>query len=108
MAKVINCILIERSAKEIVKELQEQKGIVRANRSSARGGSLITGDSIEVDILSVVVEDEYADEIFEYLYFRCEIFKEHHGLMYQSSLDRASEYRLPSESEVEVMNRVRA
>lgn len=95
--KLITCITPTKCGMEIVERLKSEKEIITANRSYARG-SLNIGSKInyeEVEIVQVVVDGEYADEIFEYLYTLAEVEKPHHGFILQNSLKNSSDYTLP-------------
>jgi hypothetical protein len=94
--KLITCNIFGHHSLEMIKRLKEEKGITKANKSSARGtSSLHNYRFAEIEILSVVVEEERADEIFSFLYSTLELDKPHHGIIYQNKLGRSSEYLLP-------------
>lgn len=96
-SKLITCITPSKNGMEIVKKLKEEKGIITANRSHARG-SLNIGNKIkyeEVEIITVTVDESQSQEIFEYLYELAEIQKPHHGFILQNDLMRSTAYALP-------------
>lgn len=92
--KLITCVMKEHIGASIVNKLKDEKNIVTANRSFARGNSVNHITDMEMEILTVLVESDMADEIFEYLYFECEFDKPHKGIIYQASIPRSSEYHL--------------
>jgi len=106
--KLITCVLPPHVAVPLKKALKAEKNIITADVNNARGVGKLThvahrklGDQAEKQILNVVVEAERADEIFAYIYFEAGLDKPHGGLMYQTSLGRASSYTLPDLPEEE-------
>ena len=106
--KLITCILPIGVAHSVVQTLKNEKHIVTANVSNARGlGKLAhhshrrLGDQSEKQILTVVVPDDRADEIFEFLYHEAQIDRPHGGLVYMSTLERATAFVLPDLPEEE-------
>lgn len=100
--KLITCILPKGKSLEIVKKLRSEKGITAMNVSNGRGSSAHKGkirSESEVEILRVVIENERADEIFEYIYFEAEIGEISRGFMYQGRLTKATNFVLPDVSE---------
>ncbi len=100
--KLITCLLPKGVALGIVKALKEEKGIFKANINSARGLGKITplayrgvGEQSENEILTVVVEYQLADEIFEFIYEEADINRPHGGMMYQCDLQKSSPFILP-------------
>lgn len=80
----------------MIKRLKEEKGIIRANKSSARGTSSVSNFIFkEVEVLSVVVESERSSEIFDFLYEELELYKPHMGVIYQNSLGKSTQFDLP-------------
>lgn len=95
--KLITCNIFGHHGLDMIKRLKDEKGIAKANKSSARGTSSQYNYSFkEIEVLTVVVEDHEADEIFGFLYSELEMDKPHRGMIYQSSLGRSSEYNLPN------------
>ena len=93
--RIITCLLPHHLGLEILKALSKEKGIIMANKSSARGSSYTTNFAwIEMEILEVVVEEDRADEIYSYLFEKAEINTSHGGLIFQHALSRASNYTL--------------
>ena len=84
-------------AKGLIQKLLEEKGITTANKNNVRGESRISGHADEeMEMFTVLVEAERADEIFEFIYFEIEIYNSHHGFMFQYDASRASDFVLPS------------
>lgn len=95
--KLITCILFGHKARVIIETLAKEKGIITADKSTARGTSILNVNGEEMEVITVLVEEFRADEIFEYLYFEAELNKPHHGMIYQQSIKKASKYTLPKE-----------
>lgn len=100
--KLITCILPRGTALDVLKRLQEDKGIIEAGVNSARGMGKLTplthrgmGEQSEKDILNVVVSADEADEIFAYLYETARINRPHGGLIYMTSLGYTTPFVLP-------------
>ncbi len=91
--KLITCITPKGKAMAIEKLLQKEKGINSVNIASGRGGG--RRGRIEVDILTVVVSAERADEIFEFIYYSADIGEYHGGFMHQGALTGATPFELP-------------
>lgn len=100
--KLITCVLPKGIAVEVISQLKEKYGIVSANINNARGVGKITpliyrgiGAQSEKEILTVVVKDDIADELFEFIYNEANINRPHGGLMFMNKLSNATIYRLP-------------
>lgn len=94
--KLITCIVLGKIASETLEKLKSEKGIVTANKIKARGTSSKTSYKMsEVEILTVVVEKERVDEIFEYLFYLLEIDQPSKGMMLQQALSKMTDYKLP-------------
>lgn len=91
--KLITCITSRGKAPDIVRKLYEEKGINTADIHAGRGGG--RRGRLEVDVLTVVVDMDRADEIFEYIYYEANIGEYHGGFMYQGSLTGAMSFLLP-------------
>lgn len=91
--KLITCITPKGKALPIAALLYEEKGINTVNVNSGRGGG--RRGRIEVDVLTVVVSEKQADEIFEFIFYKAEVNKIHGGFMYQGSLKGAIPFILP-------------
>lgn len=102
-SKLISAILPKGVTLGVIRKLKEEKNINTAQLNYARGtGKLIPikhRDGVverEKEILTVVVDEERSDEIFEYIYEQANINKPHGGLMYMHPLIQSSEYILPN------------
>ena len=67
--KLITCILFGHKARAIIETLAKEKGIITANKSTARGTSVLNVSGEEMEVITVLVEKARANEIFEFLYF---------------------------------------
>ena len=101
-SKLISAILPKGVARGVISQLKEEKNIITANLNYARGTGKMTPNKYrstvvepEKEILTVVVHEARADEIFEYIYDVANINKPHGGLIYMYPLLHSSEYRLP-------------
>lgn len=93
--KIITCLIPHHKSLEILKHLSEEKGIIMANKSNARGSSYTTDFSwVEMEILEVIVDASLADEIFSYLFHAAEIGTPQGGVIFQHALSKASNYRV--------------
>ncbi len=106
--KLITCILPKGNARNMMATLKEQFGINTVNTHKARGVGKSAplsqrgfGEQTEKEILSVVVTEEQAEEVFEYLYFESGISEPHGGLMYIGKLKSALLLALPEVIETE-------
>ncbi len=95
--KLITCITPKGKAIEIVKLLHEEKDINSSNVSSGRGGG--RRGRLEVDILTVIVSHDRADEIFEFIHEKADIGHLHGGFLYQGRLNMATLFNLPEIAE---------
>lgn len=97
--KLITCVIPKGKAMDIVKHLHERDGIHTANVSSGRGQGVVESISFkgwyEVEILTVVVSEDRADEIFSLLYEKADIGHVHGGIMYQGGLTQSTRFSLP-------------
>lgn len=104
--KLITCILPKGVAMSVVGTLETEKGITTANVSNARGMGKLTprayralGDQTEKEILTVVVTENQADELFEFIYHEAQINRPHGGLMYMCRLQTSTPFLLPDVAE---------
>ena len=100
--KLITCILPKGIAKGVVERLKTEQGIMTANINNARGVGKITplayrgiGAQSEKEILTVVVPEKTADEVFEFIHEAADINKPHGGIMYLHGLHKATPFTLP-------------
>lgn len=100
--KLITCILPKGRAADVARNLKEERRIMSTNINNARGVGKITplayrgiaGQS-EKEILTVVVGEQQADELFEYIYVKADINRPHGGMMYMHALPMATPFTLP-------------
>lgn len=94
--KLITCILTKPIAMEIMTQLKDEKNIITANTTNARGTSSKSEYVMKAqNILTVLVEEESAEEVFYFLYTELELDKPHQGIIYQEGITRATKYELP-------------
>lgn len=97
--KLITCFLPKGKGGELVGVLNDEHGIASANVTSGRGRgvaeSVSFGAWVEVDILSVVVGADVADEVFALIYEKGELDRPNGGLMFQVGLSGSTEFVLP-------------
>ena len=105
-AKIITCILPDEGQDiALLKALRTEKGIISANTSQCRGFGLqlrrrykgkrqVAGYSVRV--VTVVVEEDQADDLFEYIYYKVNFDHPCPGLIYQGGLLAATPYTLPA------------
>jgi len=96
------CILPKGKGLPVLKGLKVDKAVVNANLHHARGAGRMTplayrgvGGTTEKDIVSVVVPASNADEIFEYVFEKADIYRPHGGLMFQQTLKSCTPFVLP-------------
>ena len=100
--KMISCILPKGIALDIAQKLKDNYSIMTTNINNARGVGKITplafrgiaGQS-EKEILNVIVDNDKADELFEYIFFQADINRPHGGIMYMHALPKTTEFILP-------------
>ncbi len=88
--------------------LKSRYGIITANMNFARGVGRLTplayrgiGEQTEKEILTVVVSEAQADEIFTFIYHDANINRPHGGLMYMHPLQQNIPFSLPDIPEEE-------
>ena len=98
--KRITSFLPKGSGIKMVEMLHSEKSIASTNVHSGRGQKTTQsgkeyGAWNEQDILTVIVDEERAEEIFEYIFFQGKINKPGVGFIFQSDLNRATSFKLP-------------
>ncbi|MDQ7010772.1 MAG: hypothetical protein Q9M29_03025 [Mariprofundaceae bacterium] len=100
--KLITCILPTGHAKTAMKALRAEFDITAANFHLARGVGKSAplarrgiGEQTEKEILSVVVGEAQADDVFVFLYHETGISQPHGGLIYMRALAHATPFALP-------------
>ena len=92
--KRITCFLPKGTGVKMVEMLQSEKNIVSTNVHSGRGQR--TSETWkEQEILTVIVDEDRAEEIFEYIYFQGKLNEPGGGFIFQSDLNRATSFKLP-------------
>ncbi len=94
--KLITCITPRGQGPALIRCLVDELGVVSGNFSPGRGVSERQGAfAQEVDILTVVVPTERAEEVFEFLYHRSDLDHSLGRFMFQSPLNAATTFALP-------------
>lgn len=105
-AKMITCILPDEGQDmELLKALRKEKGVITANTFQCRGfglqlrrkymGKRQTAD-YSVRVVTVVVQEDQADDLFEYIFYQVNFDHPCPGLIYQGDLLAATPYTLPA------------
>ncbi|MCP5277446.1 MAG: hypothetical protein H6935_03685 [Thiobacillus sp.] len=103
--KVIHCLLPSGRAVEALERLRQEKGIADVFHHHARGGGISTRKGresfhyIEREIATVLVPEERADEIFEFLYFATGVNQPHSGMVLMEKTVMARPIVLPPDME---------
>ena len=95
--KLITSIMTGHKASKMIELLKEKKGIITADRSSARGTTIANQNGIEMETLTILVDENQADDIFEFVFFEADLNKPHQGIIYQQEITRASKYEVPKD-----------
>jgi hypothetical protein len=105
-AKLITCILPDEGQDmALLKALRTEKGVITANTFQCRGFGMqmrrrykgkrqIAGYSVRM--VTVVVEEDLADDLFEYIYYQVNFDHPCPGLIYQGNLLTTTPYTLPA------------
>jgi len=98
--KRITCFLPKGVGLKIVEMLHNEKNIDSANVHSGRGLRTVAsvkeyGAWSEQDILTVILDADRADEIFEYIFFQGELNKPGGGFIFQADIQRSTPFYLP-------------
>ncbi len=99
--KRIVCVLPQGKALKLVHLLHEQKGVDNTNIHRGRGRSTTVAQTVsfgqyaEVEVVTLLVEEERAEEIFQFIFFEAEINRPHGGFLYQVPLAQSTEFKLP-------------
>lgn len=103
--KVIHCLLPAGVAAAVMERLRVEKGIDSMFHHHARGGGISTRKGresfhfVEREIASVLVPEERADEIFEFLYFATGVNQPHAGMLLMEKTLLARPMVMPQEEE---------
>lgn len=100
--KLITCVLPKGKCRPLQQALVDEHGIISGNFHYGRGigrDSHIRdrgiGEQQEREIFEVIVDEDKADEIFEFIYFKADMSEPHGGVIYMSAVPRASVMTLP-------------
>ena len=105
--KKIVCVLLQGNASEIIARLHEEKGVDSCDIHRGRGRSTALkknqtyGEYVEVEVISVEIEAERADEIFEFLYYEAGLDHTNGGFLYQVPVVQSTVFKLPDIPEEE-------
>lgn len=101
--KLIKGFLPKGRGVDVVRLLHTELGINTGNVSSARGQGLTHsvgyGDWGEIDILTVAVSSDRADEVFAFIYDRAGVGVNGGGLLFQAPLVKVTPFVLPQMAE---------
>lgn len=105
-AKIITCILPDEGQDmALLKALRKEKGVISANTFQCRGFGVRLRKKFKgkhqvaaysVRVVTVVVAEDQADELFEFIYYRVNFDHPCPGLIYQGNLLAATPYALPA------------
>lgn len=100
--KLITAIVPKGRALAVLERLRSELGILAGNVHNARGTGRITpgayrgiGSETEREVLTVAAPAARAEEVFEFVYSAADIGSPHGGILYMTSLSRATRYELP-------------
>jgi nitrogen regulatory protein PII len=106
--KLITAVLPKGVSLHVIKMLKQEKHLTTANFNYARGLGKLTpakyrgvGEQSEKEMLTVVIDKERADDIFEYIYEVAEVNRPHGGLIHMQKLIQSTDFVLPETVEEE-------
>jgi hypothetical protein len=111
-SKLITCMLPDDGrAQELIIALKVDKGVITANMFHCRGIGVMDKPGRfgrvpaprSVQVVTIVVPDQRAEEIFEYVYEQVDIDRPNGGFMYQMPLMSATPFFLPEGIEEETL-----
>jgi hypothetical protein len=98
-SKLITCYLPKGKAVKIIGLLHEEKGINTGNVISGRGQGLVRsisyGKWAEIEVLTVTVPAEKAEDIFWFMFDRADLLEPGGGFIFQAPLLRSTPFELP-------------
>ena len=104
-AKIITCILPDEGQDmELLKVLRKEKDIISANTFQCGGfGPQLRGRfrnkrkaaRYSMRVVTIVVEEDQADDLFEYIYYQVNFNNPCPSLIYQGNLLAATPFTLP-------------
>ncbi|MBT3308025.1 MAG: hypothetical protein HOL04_05680 [Gammaproteobacteria bacterium] len=93
--KLITCLIPKGEGVAAITALKDEKQINSANVYGGRSSLFqIAGNDMESETLAVVVVEDRADEIFDFLYEKLEIGRHNHGIIFQNPLASSTEFKL--------------
>jgi len=100
--KMITAIVPKGKAQKLVEQLVYELGISRVNVNHSRGLGRITplrqrgiGETTEKEVVTVLIEPERAEEVFDFIFFEADINTPHGGLIYQQPTFASTPFNLP-------------
>lgn len=106
-SRLITAILPKGVSLNVISRLKKEKEIISANFCYGLGINMMASDKTplsselkEREMLSVVVDEERGDEIYEYVYHAADMNKPHGGFLFMRTI-LGSEYVLPENIEDE-------
>jgi nitrogen regulatory protein PII len=92
--KLITCLIPKGEGVATISALKDEKQVNSANVYSGRSNLFYSGKDLESETLAVVVAEERADEIFDFLYERLQIGTHHRGIIFQCPLTSSTVFTL--------------
>ena len=94
--KLITCVVPRGLGSTIVEALKDEHGIMAANFFNGRGvSSRKRYFAEEVDVLTVIVNQSRAEEIFGYLCGKAEVMSKRGRLIFQHPLETVTSFVIP-------------
>ncbi|MDH5756144.1 MAG: hypothetical protein OEZ55_05705 [Nitrospinota bacterium] len=98
---LITCILPKGSAIPLMKKLREEKGLTAMSFHHARGAGRSgrsrhgLGHYVENHVITIAVDEEQAEDVFNFIYVTANIGDDHNGLLMMEKLHMLSPFTLP-------------
>jgi hypothetical protein len=103
--RLVGCVMPKGVGLEIMNRLFHEKGLTRVELHSARGfmGSDPTGlfNRVEKDFLMAIVEEDRADDIFDWIYREARVSEVEGRFLYMTRLNRATAFEIPEDVPLE-------